>query len=118
MKKTQAQTFFGGGLDNGAQIVYYTIERRRKATHTKRLDTMKTTKSTLAKNTTATLNAWIADGSVSKNSHSYTIITKDRDKRDAFVSLITRADGSITGFKNGLVNNYSASGTLNTDAIA
>ena len=42
VKKTQAQTFSGGGLDNGAQIVYYTIERRRKDTHTKRLGTMKT----------------------------------------------------------------------------
>ena len=42
MKKTQAQTFSAGGLDNSAQIVYYTIERRRKDTHTKRLNTMKT----------------------------------------------------------------------------
>ena len=42
VKKTQAQTFSAGGLDNSAQIVYYTIERRRKATDTKRLDTMTT----------------------------------------------------------------------------
>ena len=40
MKKTQAQTFSARGLDYSAQIVYYTIKRRRKATHTKRLGTM------------------------------------------------------------------------------
>ena len=40
MKKTQAAKKFVGGLDTGARIVYYTIERRRKATHTKRLSTM------------------------------------------------------------------------------
>ena len=42
VKKTQAQTFSAGGLDNGARIVYYSTERRRKATHTQSLNTMKT----------------------------------------------------------------------------
>ena len=40
VKKTQAQALSAGGLDYGARIVYYTIKRRRKDTHTKRLDTM------------------------------------------------------------------------------